>query len=269
MSTTRRQGIFWILTIPYENWHVPSVLPLQLNWIRGQHEIGENGYHHWQLCCAFRSKASLRVVKSLFGITAHAELTKSDAASSYVWKESTRVEGSQFELGIKPVNPSASTDWETIWEHATCGDLLAIPAHIRVRSYRVLRSIAADYDSPQGYVRSAIVYWGPTGTGKSRRAWDEGGLAAYCKDPRTKFWCGYKGEKNVVFDEFRGGIDVAHILRWLDRYPVRVEVKGGSRPLAAEKFWFTSNLEPSLWYPEIDYETFQALERRLEIIKLD
>lgn len=64
-------------------------------------------------------------------------------------------------------------------------------------------------------------------------------------------------------DEFRGGIDIAHILRWLDRYPVRVEVKGSSRPLVGSTFWITSNLAPRLWFPEADYETVEALMRRL------
>jgi len=62
-------------------------------------------------------------------------------------------------------------------------------------------------------VRTCWVYWGRTGTGKSRRAWDEAGVDAYPKDPRTKFWCGYFGQANVIIDEFRGGIDVAHLLR--------------------------------------------------------
>lgn len=82
--------------------------------------------------------------------------------------------------------------------------------------------------------RKVYVFWGPTGTGKSRRAWDEAGPDAYPKDPRSKFWDGYNGHSNVVLDEFRGAIDVSHLLRWFDRYPVLVEVKGSSRILSAE-----------------------------------
>ena len=55
------------------------------------------------------------------------------------------------------------------------------------------------------------------------------------KDPRTKFWDGYRNQENVVIDEFRGAIDIAHILRWFDRYPVIVEVKGSSVVLSAKK----------------------------------
>jgi len=110
------------------------------------------------------------------------------------------------------------------------------------------------------------VFWGPTGTGKSRRAWVEAGMDAYSKDPRSKFWCGYIGQRNIVIDEFRGGIDLSHMLRWLDRYPVRVEIKGSSRPLLAEKIWITSNLSPDEWYPESDSESVRALRRRLTVI---
>lgn len=90
-------------------------------------------------------------------------------------------------------------------------------------------------------------------------------MGAYCKDPRSKFWCGYSGQANVIFDEFRGGIDVSHILRWTDRYPVRVEIKGSSVPLLAERIWFTSNVDPREWYPEIDPETKAALMRRMVV----
>jgi len=110
------------------------------------------------------------------------------------------------------------------------------------------------------------VFWGRSGSGKSRRAWEEAGLDAYPKDPRTKFWCGYRGQVNVVIDEFRGGIDIGHLLRWLDRYPVIVEIKGSSTVLSAERIWITSNIPPESWYPDVDAETMVALKRRLKVI---
>lgn len=130
---------------------------------------------------------------------------------------------------------------------------------------RTIRAIASDYDQPQAMLRHACVFWGPTGTGKSRRAWEEAGVHAYPKDPRSKFWCGYQGQPDIIIDEFRGGIDIAHLLRWLDRYPVRVEIKGSSKPLCATKFWITSNLAPRFWYPDADEKTIDALLRRLTV----
>lgn len=153
---------------------------------------------------------------------------------------------------------------------AVSGDLLRIPSDIRVQHYRTLRAITSDFAEPIAIERRCVVFWGATGTGKSRRAWEEAGMDAYPKDPRSKFWCGYSDQKHVVIDEFRGGIDISHLLRWLDRYPVIVEIKGASVVLKAEKIWITSNLKPADWYAgNIDILTYEALERRLEIIHIE
>lgn len=259
---SRRQGIFWLLTVPHEAF-LPY-LPVGSVWIKGQLELGSGGFLHWQVLVAFRAKKSLAGVREMFG-PYHAELSRSEAAAAYVWKDETCVPGTRFELGAKPIRRNSKTDWDSVWAAALKGDLDSIPANVRVVSYRTLRAIAADHDQPVAMQRSCYVFWGATGTGKSRRAWDEASLTAYSKDPRSKFWCGYQNEKNVVIDEFRGGIDISHLLRWLDRYPVRVEIKGSSKPLVAETFWITSNLNPTDWYPDADAQTVAALRRRLNI----
>ena len=255
-----------MLTIPHHAW-VPYPMP-SCAWLRGQLELGEGGFLHWQVLVAFAKKKSLPAIRGLFG-PHHAELSRSEAATDYVWKEETRVDGTQFEFGAKPIRRNASSDWDDIWTLATQGDIDGIPAQIRVQHYRTIRAISADYANPTAMERRCLVYWGPTGTGKSRTAWEEAGVGAYPKDPRTKWWCGYRNHENVVIDEYRGTIDVSHLLRWLDRYPVLVEVKGGSVVLKATKFWITSNLDPRLWYPDLDEETKLALLRRLEIKHFD
>jgi len=257
------QGKYWLLTIPQHSF-VPW-LPPGLCYIRGQLERGDTtGYLHWQVLAITNKKCSLSGLKRVFG-DAHCELSRSSAADEYVWKEDTRVEGTQFELGSRPLRRNCKEDWERIWESAKSGDLEQIEAGVRVQHYRTFRTIRADYAKPVGMVRTCYVFWGSTGTGKSRRAWDEAGMEAYPKDPRTKWWDGYLHQRNVVIDEFRGAIDIAHMLRWLDRYPVLVEIKGASVPLVAEKIWLTSNLDPRLWYPDADEETKSALMRRLNI----
>lgn len=203
-------------------------------------------------------------VRDVFG-PYHAELSRSAAASEYVWKDATRIAGTQFELGEQPFNRNKKRDWDAIWAAAVDGDLLSIPASVRVQSYRTIRGIMSDFAQPVALVRVAYCFWGRSGTGKSRDAWAAAGVDAYGKDPASKFWCGYGGQQAVVFDEFRGRIDIGHILRWLDRYPVSVEIKGSSVPLAAERIWFTSNIHPESWYPELDVETVAALLRRLNI----
>jgi len=265
---SRRQGIFWLLTIPF-NEFVPYSPP-NVQYIVGQLEKGETtGYEHWQILVAFKSKQSLKQVKEVFGNGIHAELSRSSAATAYCQKEESAVVGTQFELGAKPFARNSRVEWESVWTAAQSGDLAKIPAHVRVVNYRTLRSIGSDYSRAVGMERECFVFWGKTGSGKSRRAWEEAGMEAYCKDPRTKFWDGYQMEANVVIDEFRGGIDISHLLRWLDRYPVRVEIKGSSRPLVAKKIWITSNISPEVWYPLLDEETLAALMRRLEVVEFN
>lgn len=258
---------YWLLTIPH--YEFTPYLPHQVQYIRGQLEKGNTtGYLHWQLLVVFKSNIRLRALKSIFG-TCHAEPSRSAAADAYVWKEDTRVDGTQFELGKRALKRNAKQDWDQIWESAKRGDLANIPSDVRIRYYGTIRRIAADYSTAPAIVRKTFVFWGPTGTGKSRTAWDRAGLEAYCKDPRTKWWCGYQGQSTVVIDEFRGTIDISHLLRWLDRYPVLVEIKGSSVPLMADTFYITSNLHPNDWYPDIDDLTKLALLRRLNITHFD
>lgn len=268
-SAPRRQGVYWFLTIPHRNF-VPY-LPPGVIWIKGQLERGggegnEEGFLHWQVVCTLGSKQSLHGITRIFGSELHAELTKWQSAEDYVWKQDTSIANTRFELGIKPFNRNSEVDWSRVWDLAAEGKLLDIPASIRVPHYRTLRTIAQDFMEPIAMERSVSVFWGRTGTGKSKKAWEEAGALAYPKAPTTKFWCGYRGQKNVVIDEFRGAIDISHLLRWLDRYPVNVETKGSGGVYCAERIWITSNLAPSDWYPHLDEETRSALMRRLNVI---
>lgn len=252
-----------MLTIPHADF--TPYLPRDVLYIKGQLERGEeDGYLHWQIMC-ITEKSRGGKIKTIFGSTAHIELTRSDSASQYVWKEETRVPNTQFELGARPLSRARSTDWESIRQSAIQGNLEQVPADVYVRNYNALRRIATDNLQPVAMERRCTVYWGRTGTGKSRRAWEEAGLEAYPKNPRSKFWDGYRGHEHVVMDEFRGGIDIAYLLIWLDRYPVIVEVKGSSVVLRATHVWITSNVDPRDWYPTADQETKDALMRRLDI----
>lgn len=263
-----QQARYWLGTL--YDWTVPNNLPEGVDWIKGQQETcPTTGRLHHQIIVGFKRAVRLAAVRRAIG-TGHFEITRSNAADAYVWKEDTRVPNTQFELGNKPIRRNNGNDWDRTKQLAKDGKLDEIPADIYVRYYRTLKTIAADCMEVPAIVRSVTVFWGKSGTGKrfylfnfSKRAWEEAGLQAYSKDPRTKWWCGYSGQENVIIDEFRGTVDISHILRWLDRYPVRVESKGSSQPLLCKRLWITSNLAPEQWYPDLDPATLEALLRRL------
>lgn len=243
------------------------VLSSPICYMKGQMERGEGGFLHWQVLCVCDRQATLQQVKRALHPTAHLELTRSAAAEEYVWKEDTRVVDTQFEIGTRPVSRGRRTDWQAIFVAATNGRFEEVPADILIRNYSALRRIRVDnlvpIDRPDVQVN---VYWGPTGTGKTFRAHSEIrelGLPYFDKNPLTKWWDGYRGQTLCLIDEFAGRVDIVNLLRWLDRYPCTVEVKGFSVPLEATVFWITSNVDPRDWYPDAQPAHKAALLRRL------
>lgn len=255
------QGRYFLLTISQHEF-IPY-LPPQCSYIKGQLERGSNtDYIHWQIVVAFPKKVTCSTVKDIFGSSCHVELSRSAAANEYVWKDDTAIQGTRFELGRLAMKRNCPADWDLVRANAEQGNFKDIPSDIYIRNFSNLKRIHVDSLSPNPQEKEVYVFWGTTGTGKSRRAWDEATFDAYPKDPNSKFWDGYRGQENIVFDEFRGAISISHMLRWLDRYPTIVEIKGSSCVLKAKRIWITSNLSPDMWYSEMDDETKHALRRR-------
>lgn len=263
------QGKYWLLTIPHHQFM--PYLPESVGYIKGQLEKGaEDGYLHWQVLCCLLKKGRLRTVKGIFGSGIHAELSRSEAATEYVWKEDTRVLNTQFELGKTPFKRNDKKDWNRIRDQAMGGQLaqiLAEEAEVAVRHYAALQRIQKDFAPAKHRGQQIVnVYWGVSNSGKSHKAFEAAGENFYVKSPLTKWWDGYSGQENIILDEFRGVVDITHILKWLDKYPCYVETKGGQVPLHSKRWWITSNLSPLDWYPNLDEDTKDALKRRLGIV---
>lgn len=262
--SSNKPAVWWMCTIPFDKYEPQLIEAIQ--YMKGQVEVGESGYKHYQMVVCLKKKQRLTGIKKLFCKEAHLEPTRSAAALEYVWKEETKVAESEFEFGKKPINRNAAVDWEDVWKYAVNGETMSIPADIRVRCYSQLKRIEKDNMKPEVIERKCFVLVGNTDAGKSHRAWHAAGIDnAYCKDPNTKFWDGYHGQDSVVIEEFRGRIDISHMLRWLDKWPVCVENKGGGTVLKARRIFITSNLTPTQWYPNLDEATTAALLRRLKI----
>ncbi|AWY06806.1 MAG: Rep catalytic domain protein [Circoviridae sp.] len=74
------------------------------------------------------------------------------------------------------------------------------------------------------------VYWfyGPTGSGKTRRAWEVAGQNAWISSQDLRWFDGYNGQRGAILDDLRSGSCAMNfLLRLLDRYPLNVPIKGG------------------------------------------
>jgi len=114
------QAKYYLLTIPHHEF-VPW-LPPGVAYIRGQLELShQTQYLHWQLLAVFERKLTLTAAKRSFSNQSYLEPSRSAAADEYVWKEDTRVAGTQFELGCKPLRRNSATDWQTVLDNAKRG----------------------------------------------------------------------------------------------------------------------------------------------------
>lgn len=271
---SKKQGRFWFATdfrvdinydtVPRSFWDSKNIL-----WAKGQLEECQDGRKHWQLVWCFNDSVRGGVAITRMGCSFIAYCI-SKKANDYVWKDASSL-GRRFEIGQLPFKRNSKPDYQRVKDLVKVGDLdhPDIPPDMYLRMYGTFRKIAMDHMVAEGIEKEVVVYHGPTQVGKSYRAWFEAGQDAYPKTPTTKFWDGYRGQANVVIDEFYGQIDISHMLRWLDRHPCLVESKGSGTPLKAKKIWLTSNHHPKDWYPSASEFQLEALLRRLKITMMD
>jgi len=107
-----------------------------------------------------------------------------------------------------------------------------------------------------------IVHWGKSGTGKTRKPYEEG--AYVFTDYEDKWWDGYDQESVVLFDEFYGGIKWSLLLTWLDGYQQRLKVKGGFTYATWTKVYISSNVHPRRWYAKAAGDGARGLCPELE-----
>ncbi len=108
-------------------------------------------------------------------------------------------------------------------------------------------------------------YWGLTGVGKSKAA-AEKQPDSFWVNANAKWWCGMDNHEEVIWDDFRPSqIVFRDLLRIIDRYPVRVEVKGGQRQCRFSKIIFTGTKHPKDVY-DVGDERVDQLIRRIDKI---
>jgi len=263
-----QQCRYWMLTIPKNAWNPPTELPSSVAYAKGQQEIGAGGFEHWQLLVIFKKKTRRAGVKSAFSDQAHCEPSRSPAADEYVWKEDTRVPGTQFELGTKPHRRNNATDWKLVKEKAISGNIEDIDPQVYIQHYRTLKQIKMDHMVKPADLVTVCGIWifGPPGVGKSHYA-RVNYPNAYMK-MCNKWWCGYQDQKSVIIDDLDLSHKVLghHLKIWSDRYSFIAETKGYAVTIRPDRIIVTSNYKISQIFD--DPALVEAIERRFYQIHL-
>lgn len=271
------QGNYFIVTLSAAQnvWTPTEALLEHFSYVKGQLELGEGGFLHWQFVVYCSRRRRCGALLPLLPRGVHIEVVRNRvAALNYVCKDDTCADiNSRFEFGSLPVNRNSDTDWAAVRAAANVGDFDSIPDDVMIRfTSNIL--LYSRFNLPEPPQRDAIevkYYYGVSGAGKSHQAFMEAREAAageqiYIKLNSNKWWDGYRGHTCVVIDDFEGGVGLSHLKRWFDKYPCYVEVKGGTIPLKATRFWVTSNYSIEELYPNANRASIVAIRRRMTIV---
>lgn len=199
---------------------------------------------------------------------------------AYVGKEESREPGtSGVVLGEPELSDKSGQGKRNELKEATANflrngyaGLVRDTPHMLVKFPRGFDNLEARMGKPRDrYVAPKVfILFGPTRCGKTMLAHDlieKSGLHAFNKNTQTKWWDNYRGQPIVLFDEFvggiKGGVGLGDLLLITDRYPMDIEVKGGSRVLGASVFVFTSNTNPMRWFSDASAEHQAAWAARI------
>jgi len=121
----------------------------------------------------------------------------------------------------------------------------------------------------EGFCPEVHVRWGEPGTGKSRYVYEkhdpesiyELNLGDGCN--KSVWWDGYRGQEVILINDFDGELGWKYLLRFLDRYPFRMQIKGSHCWRLCKYIYITSNDPPERWYAQ---NRCEPLMRRLTTI---
>jgi hypothetical protein len=252
---------------------------------------------HWQMYIEFFMPQDISFVKNqLFrDTTTHVEirLMPRDVARAYCKKERTRAQGAQEEVG-----PFEFGTWreqgsgqkmeqvrEAIAEGMDIADLAVDEPSIVLRNrvnlewyHDKVQQRQARNTKREVTVR---VFIGPTGSGKTHLAMEE--ALYYCKGDAGKVFIldsggkdnalwfdGYQYGPVLIIDDYDSWIQLAFLLRLLDKYPCRLPVKGSTKYASYTEVFITSNKPLQQWTDSdgqfIDPKHMDALMRRIDWI---
>lgn len=235
-----------------------------INYFIFGREVGENGTPHLQCFVSFAARRSLGYLKNLFGNRVHGEVARGSAQQN---KEYCSKEGDSNEYGVAPKGRGTRSDLKAalacIKEGCSRRELIENHPTAYARAHRMLSEALVLYSGTRNWMPVTRVYYGETGIGKTRRAFEETETPPYVHSGGMWF-DGYDGQENVIFDDFGGSeFKLTYLLKLLDRYPMRVPIKGGFVNWVPKNIWITSNYGPKEWYSGAKDEHQLALRRRL------
>ncbi|WP_445772269.1 hypothetical protein [Rheinheimera sp.] len=255
------------------NWtpqELDLILELNSKYIIIGDEKGECGTPHLQGYVYFANATSFGTIKHHIP-RGHIEKAKGSPRQNF---EYCSKENILFEAGTRP-EQGKRTDIQTIKEYIEETDnpnmrdiiLHHATSYQSIKTAEVMLKYLEKGRDPNNPPK-ILWYCGPTGTGKTRSAWEQY-PEAYIKDNSHKWWDGYDQHEVVIIDDMRWDtFPWAKLLTITDRYPNQVECKNGNRQLTAHTIIITSPYTPEEMFDGRVHEDLGQFKRRITEIKI-
>lgn len=263
MTSTRSRA--WCLTLnnytEEESQFVNTYGPTE--YIIVGDEVGENGTRHLQIYFRLKNAKTFSKIKKQFP-RAHIEVAKGSDEQNRLYCSKEKIMREEGNIGQQGRRNDLSILTEEIKKAPQMSSLIQHCSNLQ--SIRTAEKLLEYYEPKRNWKPKVSWYYGPTGTGKLRAAWEEM-PEAYCAMETAKWWCGYDGHSQVIIDDYRQNFcSWKTLLQLLDRYQMKVEVKGGSRQFLAKEIIITAPTSPEDMFFGIGEDVGQ-LTRRITIIR--
>jgi len=213
----------------------------------------------------FKSVQRLTAVKKLLP-RAHWEMRRGthEQAKEYCMKPESRIEG-PWTQGKEPAQGERNdlhAVMAAITPQSKLRDIAELNRGLFARYGRGITQFHSMVSAPRNHKTEVVVIWGKTGVGKTRSIMDNYPHEEIYIHNGTKWWEHYDHQPVVVLDEFYGQIAHSEMLKLMDRYPHRVECKGGSYNFSPHVIIITSNKSPWEFY-KMEHDWKPAFFRRI------
>lgn len=255
--------------VTFWNEEYPKELPKNATYLCTCEDTTKEGKWHGHAFVYFKNPVTMKAIKKLFGNEAHVEkpLKNSDCINYVLNKEKRKFNFQEF--GKKPMDNGIHR-MEEVLELNSVTEVMEKMPDTYVRFKNGIKDIMNLKKSKNRYFKAPKVYWtyGPTGTGKTRPAFEAGAVNVTYDNGFFSDW----GDARIIsIEEMRGQIPYSELLKLLDGYHnyYSVNIKGGSKFIDLDEIYITSPLHPEECYPRQNCkkDSIEQLLRRITELK--
>lgn len=198
-------------------------------------------------------------------------ITKGTHSKEYVRAHPEECLSLAYEYGDRPEQGNRSDLKTALETYKDLDEFMTEEPELYCRYRNGIRDIYAlkeRREIQRGFKEPEVIWnYGETGTGKTRDAYEDGGVFVQYNNG---FFSDWGNEKTIILDEMNGSIPYKTLLQFTDGYKGAVaNIKGGQKLINVKKIYITSSAHPKDIYPRQnlkDGSITQLLRRCTKIV---